>query len=484
MGSIPTEQIAALKQPFGHIINGKLVTKSEKTIDVINPSTEEVIASVPVATQATLDETVDAARKAFKPWSKTTWKERGDRVRAWGETFEAETPELAKLLTTEQGKSMGVSMHEFGDILRWFKDMPDMELKDEIILENNSKKVIKTYSPLGVCAGIVPWNFPVVLMMFKIIPGLLTGNCVIIKPSPFTPLCDIRIIQGAQKHFPPGVLQCIVGDDSLGPMITSHPGIDKIGFTGSTVTGRLVAKSCAATLKRMTLELGGNDPSIVLPDVDVDSVAPQVTMAASINSAQFCCASKRIYVHEDIYEKFTTAMANAAKGMKVGNGLEEDTVHGPINNKMQFDKVAEYFKDSTDQGHKFLTGGKIEKGGKGFFVPVTIVDNPPEDSRIVQEEPFGPIFPVLKWKDEEEMLERVNDTQWGLGASVWGKNEADVERIARGIESGTVWCNSMQAYDPQVPFGGWKQSGSSHESGIEGLIAYTNIRVISLTHNK
>lgn len=307
----------------------------------------------------------------------------------------------------------------------------------------------------------------------------MTGNCCIIKPSPFTPLCDIRIIEAAQQHFPPGVLQCIVGEDQLGRMITEHPGIDKVAFTGSSATGRLVARSCAATLKRVSLELGGNDANIVLPDVDVEKVARQVAHAATLNSAQFCCASKRIYVHETIYEPFKLAITQIAKTMKVGPGLDPDTVHGPINNKVQFDKVLDFVRDSKRNKHTFLTGGEIAEQQKGYFVPVTLIDNPPEDSRIVQEEPFGPLVPLLKWSNEEELLQRVNASDYGLGAVLFGSDAEAVDRIARQIETGTVWINTVQMYDARVPFGGWKKSGYGVENGKEVLLGYSNVQVLS-----
>ncbi|PWY97390.1 aldehyde dehydrogenase [Testicularia cyperi] len=475
-----------LSGTFSHVINGKPYDHggSAKMMDVLNPATEQAIAQVPVATKEVLDEAVDAAHKAFASWSKTTWDERAKLVSAWGQDYRDMIPELAKLLTAEQGKSAMFAKLECDSILPWFDRLANCKLGEEVIYESETHRAVQRYVPLGVAGLICPWNFPILLALWKVLQGVLTGNCVVLKPSPFTPLCDIRIIESAQKHFPPGVVQIIVGDDSLGPWITEHPRIQKISFTGSTATGRLVARSCAATLKRFTLELGGNDPNVVLPEQDdLAHVAQQVALNAFFNSGQVCIASKRIYVHEDIYDQFSQAVAQAAQNLKVGPGDQEGVMFGPVNNKMQYNKVGEFFKDSQDKGHKFLTGG-APTDGAGYFYPLSVVDNPPEDSKIVQEEPFGPIVPLLKWKDEDDLIRRVNDSEWGLGAIVWGSNLERVERIARQIESGTVWTNSQVELVPEVPFGGMKSSGIGAESGKQGLASYCALQVLYLPKAK
>lgn len=306
---------------------------------------------------------------------------------------------------------------------------------------------------------------------------------MIIKPSPFAPLCNVRMIEAAQKHFPPGVLQCVLGDDRLGPWITEHPDIDKVAFTGSTATGKLVARSCSATLKRVTLELGGNDACIVLPDADLASAAGQALFASTVNSGQFCAASKRIYVHADIYDKFAQEIVRQANDAKVGPGLADDTVHGPLNNRLQYDRVMQLLAAAKEDGFRMFCGeDKLEQFAKekGFFVPLMFVDNPPDDSALVMEETFGPIRPLLKWTDEESLLKRVNDSPYGLGAIIFGKDTVAVNRIARKIDVGTVWINSPQAFDTRVPFGGVKKSGYGYESGgLESLASYSSIQVIS-----
>jgi acyl-CoA reductase-like NAD-dependent aldehyde dehydrogenase len=276
------------------------------------------------------------------------------------------------------------------------------------------------------------------------------------------------------------VLSAVAGDDDLGKWMTSHPDIDKIAFTGNTETGKHVMSSASGTLKRLTLELGGNDPAIVLPDVDPAKVAPQLFWAAFQNNAQFCNAAKRIYIHEDVYDAVRDALVDYARTVKVGNGADAGTELGPIQNLPQFEKVQEFFTDSHAQGHTFALGGEIDTSAPGWFVPVTLVDDPPEDSRLVVEEPFGPILPLLKWRDEADVIARANDTVYGLGASVWGKDLDAVQRIGRQIQAGTVWLNEVHQYTPHQVFGGHKQSGIGAENSLHGLGEYTNWQSITL----
>ncbi|PWN88786.1 aldehyde dehydrogenase [Acaromyces ingoldii] len=470
-----------LQRPFSHVIDGKLFDdESAKTILIVNPATEETLANVPIATRDTVEKAVQSAAAAFATWSKWSWDERASRVRKSGEAFRDLKPQLAMLLVAEQGKALGAAHYELDTAQEWFDRLHQLQPKEKVVYENDSTRVIERYLPLGVSAAIVPWNFPVLLMIWKILPAIIMGNTIIVKPSPFTPLCSVRIVEMLQQFFPPGVVQVLTGDDSLGPWLTEHPGIRKISFTGSTATGRLVARSCAATLKRFTLELGGNDASIIMPDIDVPKVAPRVFQAAFFNSGQTCHAAKRIYVHEDVYDRFAQAMASLAKQAKVGRGEESDTVFGPLNNKMQHDKIAEFIDQSRGEGHTFLAGGKMEQT-TGYFAPLTIVDRPPEASRIVQEEPFGPIVPLLQWTDEEDLIRRVNDSPYGLGATVWGTDLDRVERVGRRIEAGLVWTNQERMdQHPEVAFGGFKQSGIGCENGMAGLTGWGQIQCIAL----
>lgn len=345
-------------------------------------------------------------------------------------------------------------------------------------LEDGEKIVYTRYMPLGVVGAICPWNFPLILSVGKIAPAVATGNTIIVKPSPFTPYTALKVVEIAQEIFPPGVVQVVGGDDKLGPMLTGHPGIDKISFTGSIPTGKKVMEACAKTLKRVTLELGGNDATIILPDVDVEKVAPEVAQGAFMNSGQVCVATKRIYIHSSIYRPFLEAMVKFVKEQKVGAFDQEGITLGPIQNSMQFEKVKNMFKDSKDQGYKFAVGEPDISSSKGFFVQPTIIDNPPENSRIVQEEPFGPIVPTMQYDDLEDAIARANDTRTGLGACVWGKDIEKAEAVAARLEAGNVFVNSYEKPTPQAFFSGHKESGIGGEWGKLGILAYMNAHVI------
>lgn len=460
-------------------INGKQVS-AENSFSVLNPANRQVIASVPHASGVQLDEAVAAARNAFASWSKTPLETRQRAVAAIGEAIEQHAEEFIALLTREQGKPRaGAEWEIFGSAI-WCREIAKQSLPDELVEESAARRVITRFAPLGVVGGITPWNFPVLLAMWKIAPALLTGNCIIVKPSPFTPLCTLKLAEICQAFLPPGVFSVVTGGDELGKWMTAHPGIDKVAFTGHTDTGKSVMRSAAGTLKRITLELGGNDPAIVLPDVDPDKVAPELFWAAFQNNGQFCNSTKRLYVHEDVYDRVLAALVAYAATVKVGDGALADTQLGPIQNAPQYAKVREYFDDCRDNGYRFAIGGSIDTDMAGWFVPVTLVDNPPESSRIVQEEPFGPILPVLKWSDEDEVIARANASPFGLGASVWGSDLAAVQRIGAQLDAGTVWLNEIHQYSPHQAFGGHKQSGVGCENSLHGLMEYTNWQTITL----
>jgi len=329
-----------------------------------------------------------------------------------------------------------------------------------------------------VVGAICPWNFPLVLSAGKFAPGLLTGNVVILKPSPFTPYTGLKLVELAQQVFPPGVVQAVGGNNELGALLTTHPDVAKISFTGSIATGKKVMEASAKTLKRVTLELGGNDASIILPDVDIEKVAPEVVMGAFQNSGQVCVATKRIYIHESIYKPFLEAMVKATNAIKVGGPDEQDNLLGPVQNPMQFEKVKGFFADSKAKGYKFAAGSPDISASKGFFIKPTIIDNPPNDSRIISEEPFGPIVPTQPWSDLDEVIDRANDTNTGLGACVWGKDVAAAEKVALRLQAGSVFVNSWEKPTPQAVFGGHKESGIGGEWGTTGLLSFCNAHVI------
>jgi acyl-CoA reductase-like NAD-dependent aldehyde dehydrogenase len=459
-------------------IGGRLVDSAKK-IPAFNPATTKPIAQVPDASKEHLDEAVAAARAAFPSWRDRPPAERRAALEAIAAILEKHAEEFMGLLTREQGKPRAGAEWEIMGSAIWCREIAKQTLADEIIEDTGERRVITRYTPLGAVGAIVPWNFPVLLAIWKIAPALAAGNTIVVKPSPFTPLCTLKLGELCAKVLPPGVLNVVSGGDELGKWMTAHAGLDKIAFTGHTETGKLVMRSAAGTLKRLTLELGGNDPAIVLPDVDPKEVAPQLFWAAFQNNAQFCNATKRLYVHEKVYDAVLRELVSYARNVKVGDGAEADTQLGPIQNKPQFDKVQEYIEDCRKNSYRFALGGETQSG-PGWFVPVTLVDNPPDDSRVVTEEPFGPILPVLKWRDEEDVIKRANDTPYGLGASVWGRDLDAVERIGRRLEAGTVWLNEIHQYSPHQAFGGHKESGIGCENSLHGLMEYTNWQTITL----
>jgi acyl-CoA reductase-like NAD-dependent aldehyde dehydrogenase len=463
---------------YNLIIDGKKVATTE-TFPVLNPATEEVAAQCPKATVEHVNLAVAAARRAFPAWSATPDAERSRLIHAIADALEAHSEELTKLLTLEQGKpgvgfaGMGAAF-EISGTLGWAHATADLELPVEVIQDNDEARIEVHRKPLGVIGSITPWNFPLMIAIWHVMPALRSGNTVVIKPSEFTPLTTLRAVELMNEILPPGVINIVTGDGSLGAAISSHPDINKIVFTGSTATGKKIMQSAAGNLKRITLELGGNDAAIVLADTDVAAAAPKIFATAMFNNGQTCAALKRLYVHEDIYDEMCEALAAIANSVKTGDG-SGDADFGPIQNKTQFDKVCAIASEAKASGARFLAGGEPMKGA-GYFFPVTIVADIADDTRLVNEEPFGPILPVLKFTDVEDALRRANDSNNGLGGSVWSSDVARASELASRLECGTAWVNSHAMIQPNMPFGGVKESGVGVEFGRYGLEEYTNIQ--------
>src|SRR5215217_19094 len=447
------------------------------SFDVLNPANEQVIAQAPDASAEQLDQAVAAAREAFPAWAATPIAERKAKVQALAGAIFAHSEDLLRLLTAEQGKPHADARNDVLGGAMWLQGAASLDLPETVNEDSETRRSITRHIPIGVVGAISPWNFPVLLAMFKLGPALVAGNTVVLKPSPFTPLTTLKIGEIARGILPAGVLNVVSGGDALGPWITSHPGIDKVSFTGSTQTGRKVMASAADTLKRITLELGGNDAAIVLPDVDVKKVAEDLFWAAFRNTGQICIASKRMYVHKDVYEPLKQALVDYAATVKIGDGADQGTQLGPIQNKQQYQRVLDLIEDARAQGYSFLVGGE-KSDAPGYFVPITILDNPPEDSRIVQEEQFGPILPLLKVDSVEEAIARANASEYGLGGTVWSADTAAALAVGEQLQTGTVWINETQHLSPLVSFAGLKQSGVGVENGIDGLLEYTNTQTI------
>ena len=468
-----------MTKTYANLIDGEMVT-SEATIDVLNPATEEVIAKVPACGKDELDRAVDAARAAFKSWRKTTPEERQKVVLSIAATIKDNADELFRLLTSEQGKPHAQAQQEIYGAAGLAKAQSGLTL-DDVVNQDDDTRLSRTRRvPVGVVGGIVPWNFPIMMAIQKIVPALVAGCTIVLKPSPFTPLTTLRIAELIKDVVPKGAVNIITGEDSLGPLITEHPGIDKITFTGSTATGKKIMEGAARDLKRITLELGGNDASIVLPDADVEKVAEQLFWSSFSNAGQVCIAAKRIYIHEDIYDDLSKAIADYAKGVTVGDGSQQGTGVGPIQNRKQFERVCELIQDAKDNGYNFLTGGDTDPSGTGYYVPITILDNPPEDARIVAEEQFGPVMPLMKFSTVDEAIARANASEYGLAGAIWSKDTDAAVEIAEQLETGTVWINEFMHLSPFAPFGGHKQSGFGAEYGIDGLKEFTYPQVITV----
>ena len=468
-----------MAQTYPCLIDGELVT-TDATLEVLNPANEQVVGMVPACGKDELDRAVAAARRAFKSWRKTSAEERQKAVQGIAAAIKGNADELFRLLTTEQGKPHAQAQQEIYGAAGLVAAQSMLTL-DDVINQDDATRLSRTRRvPVGVVGGIVPWNFPVMMAMQKIAPALIAGCTIVLKPSPFTPLTTLRIAELIKDVVPAGVVNIITGEDSLGPLITEHPDIDKITFTGSTATGKKIMEGASKDLKRITLELGGNDASIVLPDADVAKVAEQLFWSSFSNAGQVCIAAKRIYIHEDIYDELSQAIAEYARNVKVGDGSQQGTGVGPIQNKKQFDRVCELIQDARDNGYKFLVGGETDPSGSGYYVPITILDNPPEDARIVAEEQFGPVMPLMKFSTTEEAIERANNSEYGLAGAVWTSDPDKGVEVAEQLETGTVWVNEFMHLSPFAPFGGHKQSGFGAEYGIEGLKEFTYPQVITV----
>jgi aldehyde dehydrogenase (NAD+) len=462
-------------------INGRDVDTATY-LEILNPATGQVFATAPNAGADELDAAIAAARTAFPGWRDRPHAERQAAVGGIGKIINANAEELTRLLTQEQGKPIEQARIEIMGAAQWCQATASLGIPVTVVEDQPEHRIETRHVPVGVVGGISPWNFPVMLAIWKIAPALLAGNTMVLKPSPFTPLTTLKLGILLRDLLPPGVLNIVTGNDALGPLMTSHPGFDKISFTGSTATGRRVMASAAPTLKRITLELGGNDPAIVFPDVDVTATAEQVFWSAFTNSGQICAATKRVYIHDDIYDSFATALTAVAKAVPMGDGSEQGIGLGPVQNKAQYERVRSLIEDSRVAGHRFLIGGE-PSDSDGYFIPISLIDNPPDNSRIVREEQFGPVLPLMRFNDEAEVIARANDTEYGLASTVWTNDEARALRVAEKLEAGSVWINEALAIHPFAAFGGHKQSGLGSENGVSGLLEYTNAKTVTIRHH-
>ncbi|KAL2160176.1 hypothetical protein VTH06DRAFT_1832 [Thermothelomyces fergusii] len=458
---------------FFNVVNDEL-RSSDNVHRGTDPRTEEELWPCPIASTQDLEDAVAAAQEAFKTWSLTTVEERQALLVKLADVIRDNAEELASILMRETGKSRILADLDVQGGIAQALYYSQNALADEVQHEDEQQKVVATHIPLGTVAAICPWNFPLILSNVKVVAALVTGNCVVVKPSPYTPYAVMKWAELSRGVLPPGVFQVLNGGADLGAAMAAHPGIAKVSFTGTIAVGRKVLAACAPTLKRVTLELAGNNACIVCADADLGRAVPAVASAAFFNAGQVCVASKRVYVHESIYDDF---LARLVREVEANYAIQEDprapSVFGPLDNKTQYDVVRGFIEDCRRRGYDVVTGGQTDGvRPRGFWLPPTIVSRPPEDSRLVQEEQFGPILPVLSWSDEDDVIRRANLANAGLGASVYSSDPARAERIARRLETGSVWINQPERPNFAAYFGGIKDSGLGGEMGRQGLLSY------------
>ena len=459
------------------LIDGELVSGAD-SFDVLNPADETVLGAAPECSEADLDRAVHAAQEAFRGWRRDIEK-RSNVLRRAAAVLRDNAGPLARLLTQEQGKPLAKAMGEIGGSARWFEYTAELDFPSQAIEVAGQRSVVVHHRPLGVVAAIIPWNYPVITAVWKIAPALLAGNTMVLKPSPFTPLATLKMAELLKDVIPSGVLNVVSGGDELGAWMTSHPVVRKIAFTGSIATGKSVAAAAAPDLKRVTLELGGNDPAIVLPDADPEAISERLFRAAFENSGQVCVAVKRVYVPEQHYARLAEELVRIAGAVKLGNGLDDSTELGPVNNDRQFERVLDLIGDVREHGGRIAMGG-APCGNKGYFIEPTIATDLPDHARLVSEEQFGPALPLLSYRHVDDAIERANAGMFGLAASVWSNDTQRAAEIGGELECGMVWVNQHLNIAPQVPMGGWKWSGIGVENGIWGLLQFTQMQVVEV----
>ena len=448
-------------------------------MDVIDPATGEAFETVPDATAADVEAAVAAAKAAFPDWRDRSADDRETVLKAMADAILANVEELADLLIAETGRPRDLAMFELAHLAAGYLNYyGTLRIEPELIVEDDTRRVELHRKPLGVVAAIVPWNAPVFIACNKIAPALAAGNTIVVKTAPSTPLTTLRLGEIISGIVPAGVINILSGGNDAGAALVSHPDIAKVTFTGSTETGRKIMAACAPTLKRVTLELGGNDAAIVLPDAKVEEVAAPIFAFSFFNSGQVCAVIKRLYVHDSLYDAMCDALAAMAKGSKLASGREADAQFGPVQNKAQFEKVCGFVEQAKRDG-KVIVGGEIEDG-PGYFVPLTIVRDVAEGHAIVDEEPFGPVLPIIRYSDIDDVVERANASPFALGGSVWGSDVEAATKVASRLESGSVWVNQHCALDPAVPFPANKQSGFGVEGGLEGLYPYLALQTVNI----
>lgn len=461
------------------MMQGTTINSGDTHFEVFNPANGALLGVVDMHSEAQVSAAIQRAQQA-----QTAWAARGDEARCAllnqvADALEAHAEKLALWITREQGKPLNGlgSRFEMQACVGWTRAATVHAVPEEVVFEDATRRDVMLRVPRGVIAAVAPWNWPLMIAIWQIMPALRMGNAVVLKPSEYTSLATLEMVKVINEILPEGLLNVVTGAGEVGGWLTSSQSVDKIMFTGSEATGRKIIQASAANLAPITLELGGNDAAIVLPGAPIDELAEGIFWGAFINMGQTCACAKRLYVHADDVDAVVAALSAQAAAMTIGDGVNEAVTFGPLQNRMQYDKVRALVEDSRRNGHKVIEIG--EHPDTGFFMPITLVTDIEDGARLVDEEQFGPVLPIITYTDLDAAVAAANRLGAGLGASVWGDANAALG-VAGRMEAGTVWVNQHGAIHPMVPFGGAKDSGYGVEFGLDGLKAVSQHKVVSL----
>jgi phenylacetaldehyde dehydrogenase len=480
-----------IDKPRKMLIDGKWVNAaSGKTFPTYNPATGEVLARVAEGDREDIDRAVKAARKAFDsgPWSRLTSSERGRLIWKLADLLEQHLEEFATLETLDNGKPLAVAraadvplaVDMFRYMAGWATKLEGTTIPISVPYTPGAQYLAYTLrEPVGVVGQIIPWNFPLLMAVWKLAPALASGCSVVLKPAEQTPLSALRLGElFGEAGFPDGVVNIVPGyGETAGAALAAHDQVDKVAFTGSTEVGKLIVHAATGNLKKVSLELGGKSPNVVFRDSDLDTAIAGSASAIFFNHGQCCCAGSRLYVERPVFDQVVEGVAAKAKKIKVGSGLEPDTSMGPLVSEEQLQRVCNYLEIGLAEGAQAVSGGK-KLGDKGYFVEPTVLVNTKENMKVVQEEIFGPVVAAIPFDDVEELTPRANDTVYGLAAGIWTKDISKAHRLAAALHAGTVWINCYNIFDAALPFGGYKQSGWGREMGKEVLNLYTQTKAV------
>jgi succinate-semialdehyde dehydrogenase/glutarate-semialdehyde dehydrogenase len=465
-------------------IDGQWIDTPDK-IDVVNPATNEVFASVPNGGTAEAEKAVDGAYEAFKTWSKKTAAERGAYLFKWHQLIDQEKEEIGALMTKEQGKPIQEAIGEVNyanSFISWYAEEGKRIYGETIPASDQKKRILVQKQPVGVMAAITPWNFPAAMITRKVAPALAAGCTAVIKPAELTPLTALRLVELAEEAgIPKGVINIVTGDaKAIGEAWMKDGRVRKISFTGSTEVGKLLMRQAADTVKKVSLELGGHAPFIVTANANIEKAVQGLIASKFRNAGQTCVCANRVYVHESVVDSFVDSFTKVVAKFKVGNGLEDGVDIGPLINERAIDKVLTQLKDATEKGAEIATGGHKLEGKHGFFIEPTVLVNVTDDMLCMNEETFGPLAPIATFQTVEEVIERANNTPYGLAAYVYSEHIGEAIQISEGLEYGIVGLNDGLPSVAQAPFGGFKESGLGREGGHFGIEEYLEVKYISI----